>query len=224
MKAVAAALNIARFCCASLADSPRAVTHSTRPPVTTVHKGRVHLDPSLKGQDRAATRVEGGIILQNARSRFDRVECGATGCQHGRPCGKRSLQTCNQSGFLHVIEHAGAEKAEAWAKGVVANLARPPKGGDTDQVKAVAAGECAVALSNSYYLARMIKSDKAEDKAVMSKVKVMFPNQATSGTHVNIAGAGVAWMLMPMSAPYDTLRAHAGKAGWQVRSLRHGNV
>ena len=71
-------------------------------------------------------------------------------------------------------------------------MARDPKGGDTDQVKAVASGECGVALSNSYYVARLLKSDKPEDRATMEKVRVVFPNQGTSGAHVNIAGAAVA--------------------------------
>jgi iron(III) transport system substrate-binding protein len=71
-------------------------------------------------------------------------------------------------------------------------MARAPKGGDTDQVRAVASGECAVAISNSYYLARLLKSNKPEDRAVMDKVRVVHPNQNTGGTHVNIAGAAVA--------------------------------
>lgn len=108
-------------------------------------------------------------------------------------------QVCTRSGshvymlslISSIIEHAGAEKAEAWAKGVVANLARQPKGGDTDQVKAVAAGECVVALSNSYYLARMIKSDKTEDRAVMERVRIVWPNSNGRGVHMNVSGGGV---------------------------------
>jgi iron(III) transport system substrate-binding protein len=71
-------------------------------------------------------------------------------------------------------------------------MARAPKGGDTDQIKAVAAGECQVAVSNSYYIARLLRSAKPEDKAVMEKVGVVFPNQSSWGTHVNIAGGAVA--------------------------------
>ena len=91
-----------------------------------------------------------------------------------------------------VVERLGEQKGEAWLKGVVDNMARAPKGGDTDQIKAVASGECGVALTNTYYVARMIKSSKPEDRSVMEKVRVVFPNQGTSGTHVNIAGAAVA--------------------------------
>ena len=75
---------------------------------------------------------------------------------------------------------------------MVANLARPPKGGDTDQIKAVASGECDIGVTNSYYLARMMRSNKPEDVAVVNKVGVVFPNQASWGTHLNIAGGAVA--------------------------------
>jgi len=110
----------------------------------------------------------------------------------GLVCTRSGSHPYNLSLFATVVERLGDQKGEAWLKGLVDNMARAPKGGDTDQIKGVASGECGVALTNTYYVARLIKSDKAEDKAVMSKVKVMFPNQATSGTHVNIAGAGVA--------------------------------
>ncbi|WP_066272180.1 extracellular solute-binding protein [Hydrogenophaga palleronii] len=110
----------------------------------------------------------------------------------GMVCTRSGSHPYNLSLFSTVVEHLGDQKGEAWLKGVVDNMARAPKGGDTDQIKAVASGECGVALTNTYYLARLIKSEKAEDKAVVNKVRVMFPNQGTSGTHVNIAGAGVA--------------------------------
>ena len=85
----------------------------------------------------------------------------------------------------------GEVKAEAWAKGVAANMARTPKGGDTDQIKAVAAGECGVALSNTYYYARLLRSTQPADREVVAKTAVVFPDQAGKGTHVNISGAGV---------------------------------
>jgi iron(III) transport system substrate-binding protein len=71
-------------------------------------------------------------------------------------------------------------------------MARSPKGGDTDQIKGVASGECGVALTNSYYLARLLRSNKPEDKAIVDRVGIMFPNQASWGTHMNIAGGAVA--------------------------------
>lgn len=89
------------------------------------------------------------------------------------------------------IENMGEAKAEAWAKGVAANMARPGKGGDTDQIKGVAAGEGDIAISNTYYLARLIASSKPEDKAVAGRVGVAFVEFAGRGTHINVSGAGI---------------------------------
>lgn len=90
-----------------------------------------------------------------------------------------------------IIDADGPAKAEEWARGIVANMARPPQGGDTDQIKAVAAGVGDLALVNHYYFARMAASDKPEDKAVAQDLRVFFPSLADRGTHVNISGAGV---------------------------------
>jgi iron(III) transport system substrate-binding protein len=110
----------------------------------------------------------------------------------GRVCTRSSTHVYSLSLMGALIDHLGAEKAEAWAKAVRANLAQEPKGGDTDQLKAVAAGQCDVALSNQYYYARLARSDKAEEKAIAGKLGIVFPNQKSWGTHVNISGAGVA--------------------------------
>jgi iron(III) transport system substrate-binding protein len=110
----------------------------------------------------------------------------------GKLCIRSGSHPYNLSLFGAVTEHLGEAKAEEWLKGVVANLARTPKGGDTDQIKAVAAGECDIAVTNSYYLARMLRSSKPEDAAVVNKVGVVFPNQQSWGTHMNIAGGAVA--------------------------------
>ncbi|MDH4325712.1 MAG: extracellular solute-binding protein, partial [Betaproteobacteria bacterium] len=110
----------------------------------------------------------------------------------GRVCTRSGSHPYNLSLFGSVLEHLGPEATEKWLQGLVDNMARSPKGGDTDQITAVASGECAVALTNTYYLARLMRSEKPEAKAIMDKVGVVFPNQATYGTHVNIAGAAVA--------------------------------
>ena len=110
----------------------------------------------------------------------------------GKLCIRSGSHPYNLSLFGAVTEHLGEQKAEDWLKGMVANLARAPKGGDTDQIKAVAAGECDIAVTNSYYLARMMRSTKPEDAAVVNKVGVVFPNQQSWGTHLNIAGGAVA--------------------------------
>jgi len=93
--------------------------------------------------------------------------------------------------FLEAIDHLGDQKAQQWARGVKANLARDPKGGDTDQILSVAAGECQVAISNTYYYVRLASSKKPEDRAVAAKVGVIFPNQKSFGTHINVSGGGV---------------------------------
>ncbi|HEX5803497.1 MAG TPA: Fe(3+) ABC transporter substrate-binding protein [Azospira sp.] len=109
----------------------------------------------------------------------------------GKVCTRSGSHPYNLSLMASIISHQGDAKAESWARGVVANFARTPKGGDTDQIKAVAAGECGVAISNSYYVARLMRSDKAEDKKIMEKVGIVWPNQKTTGTHINVSGGGV---------------------------------
>jgi iron(III) transport system substrate-binding protein len=110
----------------------------------------------------------------------------------GKLCIRSGSHPYNLSLFGAVLEHLGEQKTEAWLKGMVDNMARAPKGGDTDQIKGVAAGECGMAVTNSYYLARIMRSDKPEDKSIMDRVGVVFPNQASWGTHVNIAGGAMA--------------------------------
>lgn len=110
----------------------------------------------------------------------------------GKVCTRSGSHPYNVSLFGAVSEHLGPDRAEAWLKGVVTNMARTPKGGDTDQIRAVASGECAIALTNTYYLARLMRSESPEDRRVMERIGVMFPNQKTWGTHINIAGGAVA--------------------------------
>jgi iron(III) transport system substrate-binding protein len=90
-----------------------------------------------------------------------------------------------------MIDHLGEQKAGQWAQAIKANLARDPSGGDTDQLKSVAAGECDVTLTNQYYYARLMRSDKPEEREIAGRIGVVFPNQASWGTHINISGAGV---------------------------------
>jgi len=109
----------------------------------------------------------------------------------GRVCMRSSTSIYNLSLMGALIEHLGEPTAEAWAKSVKDNLAREPKGGDTDQLKSVAAGECDVTISNQYYYARLARSEKAEERQIAQRVGVVFPNQASWGAHVNISGAGI---------------------------------
>jgi iron(III) transport system substrate-binding protein len=109
----------------------------------------------------------------------------------GKVCIRSSANMYNLSLMSSMIAGIGPDKAEEWARGVVANFARRPSGGDTDQIKAVAAGECQIAVANTYYYVRLMKSAKQEERAVAGKVGVIFPNQSGRGTHVNVSGAGV---------------------------------
>jgi iron(III) transport system substrate-binding protein len=110
----------------------------------------------------------------------------------GQFCSRSGSHPYNLSLFGSYLEHAGPAATEAWLKGLVANQARDPKGGDTDQIKATASGECGVALSNTYYIARMMRSNKPDERAAMEQVGVVFPNQQSWGTHVNVAGGAMA--------------------------------
>jgi iron(III) transport system substrate-binding protein len=111
----------------------------------------------------------------------------------GRICVRSGGHIYNLSLLSSIISHLGEAGAEAWAKAVVANLARAPKGGDTDQIAAVAAGECQIAIANTYYYARLARSAKPDDRSIAEKVGVVWPNQAPGdrGAHINISGAGV---------------------------------
>jgi iron(III) transport system substrate-binding protein len=110
----------------------------------------------------------------------------------GKLCIRSGSHPYNLSLFGSVLEHLGEQKTEVWLKGMVDNMARAPKGGDTDQIKAVASGECGIAVTNSYYLARLMRSDSPADQAVVDRIGIVFPNQASWGTHLNIAGGAVA--------------------------------
>ena len=109
----------------------------------------------------------------------------------GRVCVRSSGNIYNQSLLASMIAQDGEQAAKEWAKGVLDNLARKPQGGDTDQIKAVAAGVCDIALVNSYYFFRMQRSENAEDQATVENLAITFPDQNGKGTHVNISGAGV---------------------------------
>ena len=110
----------------------------------------------------------------------------------GRVCTRSGSHPYMLSLIGAMVERSGEAATEQWARGVVANMARPPRGGDTDQIKAVASGECGVALTNTYYWVRLMRSTDPKDKEVVDRVGFIWPNQATSGTHVNVSGGGVA--------------------------------
>jgi iron(III) transport system substrate-binding protein len=109
----------------------------------------------------------------------------------GKICVRSSGHIYNQSMLATMIESQGAAKAEAWAKGVGENLARKPAGGDRDQLKAIAVGECDLALANTYYLAGLAQSKDPSEQDTAKKVKIFWPNQNDRGAHVNVSGIGI---------------------------------
>ncbi len=106
-------------------------------------------------------------------------------------CSRSGSHPYNLSLMAAIIAHQGEAKAEELARGMVANFARAPKGGDTDQIKAVATGECGVAISNSYYVARLLRSTKPDEQKLMEKVGIVWPDQTGVGTHINVSGGGM---------------------------------
>lgn len=109
----------------------------------------------------------------------------------GRICVRSSGNIYNQSLLASIIAQEGVEAAKTWAKGLKDNLARKPQGGDTDQIKAVAAGLCDIALVNSYYFYRLQRSEITADQKIIENLRLVYPDQAGAGTHINISGAGV---------------------------------
>lgn len=165
------------------------------------------LDAAIPAQLRGAANAEGAsawygfstrarVIVYDKikvkREDVDTYEELGDAKNKGRLCIRSGSHPYNLSLFGSVYEHLGEAQTATWLKGMVDNMARAPKGGDTDQIRAVASGECGVAVSNSYYLARLMRSSKPEDQAVVERIGVVFPNQASWGTHVNIAGGAVA--------------------------------
>jgi len=145
--------------------SPDWFAFSTRARVIVANKDTVKAEDVQNYEDLASPRLKGKV------------------CSGSHPY--------NISLMAALIAHLGEAKAEEWARGVVANFARSPKGGDTDQIKSVAAGECGVAVSNTYYLARLLRSERPEDRRMMERVTIVWPNQKSFGTHINISGGGM---------------------------------
>ena len=109
----------------------------------------------------------------------------------GLVCIRSSTNIYNLSLLASLIEYHGMDGASEWATGVVNNFARQPEGNDTNQIEAVAAGQCGVAVANSYYAARILNSDDPARQEIASKIGIIFPNQDDRGAHVNISGAGL---------------------------------
>ncbi len=109
----------------------------------------------------------------------------------GSLCVRSSSNIYNQSMLAALIEQTSSDYAHDLSKGLVAHFARPPKGGDRDQIRALVAGQCDVAIANTYYLAGMLESPDTTERQIAQKVSVLWPNQQDRGTHVNISGAAL---------------------------------
>lgn len=110
----------------------------------------------------------------------------------GMICIRSSSNVYNQTLLASIVTHDGEEAATAWAKGVVDNMAREPQGGDTDQLRGIVSGECDIAVSNTYYFARAIRTDVEGLSAERERIGWVFPNQDGRGAHMNLSGGGVA--------------------------------
>ncbi|MEW2919720.1 Fe(3+) ABC transporter substrate-binding protein [Ruegeria sp. ANG10] len=110
----------------------------------------------------------------------------------GLVCIRSSSNTYNQTLLASIITHEGPEAAKAWAEGIVANMARDPQGGDTDQLRGIVSGECDIAVSNTYYFARAIRKDVKGVSSDIDSIGWVFPNHDSTGAHMNLSGAGVA--------------------------------
>jgi iron(III) transport system substrate-binding protein len=109
----------------------------------------------------------------------------------GRVCVRSSSHPYMLSLIASMVAHTGEQGAEAWVKGLKDNLARAPRGGDTDQIRAAASGECAIAVTNQYYFVRLMRSSKPDEKRAAEQLGVVLPNQGNRGTHMNISGGGM---------------------------------
>lgn len=110
----------------------------------------------------------------------------------GMICIRSSSNVYNQTLLASIVTHDGEEAAMAWAKGVVDNMAREPQGGDTDQLRGIVSGECDIAVSNTYYFARAIRTDVEGLSSERERIGWVFPNQDGRGAHMNLSGGGVA--------------------------------
>ncbi len=140
----------------------------------------------------------------------------------GRICIRSSSNIYNQSLVASLIAADGADNTETWARGLVANLARPPVGGDRDQIKAAAAGQCDLAVANTYYLAGMLTSKDESQRAAAEQMGVFWPNQDGRGVHVNVSGAAVTRSARNRDAAIQLIEFLASDASQQWYAETNG--
>jgi iron(III) transport system substrate-binding protein len=120
-----------------------------------------------------------------------RMENLSAGEFKGRLLVRSSNHVYNQSLAASILAVSGKEGLLAWTRGVAANLARKPQGGDTDQIKAIASGEGDIAIVNSYYMARLMVSENPAERELLKNIGIVFPNQSDRGAHINVSGGGI---------------------------------
>jgi len=139
----------------------------------------------------------------------------------GRICTRSGQHPYNIGLLASIIAHVGEAKAEAWAKGLRDNLAKKPAGGDRDQAKSIFAGECDLAIANTYYMAAMQTNEKnPEQKQWAASIKILFPNAEGRGTHVNISGALLAKHAPNKANGVKLIEYLASEAGQRVYAER----
>ena len=131
----------------------------------------------------AHERVEEGAITRYEQLSDERWR--------GRVAIRSSSSPYNQAWVASMVAANGVEATETWAQGVVANFARPPQGGDRDQIRAVASGLADICIANVYYLGIMLNSSEPADREMAQKIRVVFPNQGDRGAHFNVSAIGL---------------------------------
>jgi iron(III) transport system substrate-binding protein len=153
------------------------------------------LPATLRTPNWAAFSTRARVIVFNRtalkKEQLQNYEDLANPALKGQVCMRSGGHPYNLSLGGALLAHNGEARTETWARGVVANFARAPKGGDTDQLMALAAGECGVTVSNTYYLVRLLRSTRPADIDAAKKLGTVWPNQASQGTHINVSGAGI---------------------------------
>jgi iron(III) transport system substrate-binding protein len=162
---------------------------TTRARVIFYHKDRVQPAQLSTYEDLADPKWRGKLLIRSSSNIYNQSLTGA------------------------VLAARGEAATEAWARGIAANLARPPRGGDTDQIRAVYAGEGDLAVANTYYFGNLIRQNDAADRPLFEKIGIFFPNQADRGTHINLSGAGMTRNARNKDAALAFLEFLASDAG-----------
>lgn len=167
----------------------------TQPIGSAVIEGRIPAALRARGGEWFAVSRRARVVMfdkaRGAPEGIARYEDLADPRHRGQLLVRSSGNGYNVALAASVLAADGPEATEAWARGVAGNLARPPSGGDTDQIRAMLAGQGRMAIANTYYLGLLAVSQRAEDREAAGRVGVIFPNQGDRGTHVNISGAAL---------------------------------